>query len=729
MSRRDNVFQAVNAVQNHVFEYIDSHQQPTGSNYYARPPPPRPNTSSAGLPLYGARPTAGEHVPHEVLYSAPGQAQRVADQLPMGRMARGDARDARRAAAALRKEQLKNGQLKKRHTFASGNGRIIMDIYSPPQKTLTYIGGSADRGTGAMKGKVIVHAQEGDRISAIRLKIKAVVRVAMPKSGTPQAPFQLDSADPSREPTSEREVLLLQLESKLYSTPSSALPVGSTSNDPTLLKAGTYEYPFSVDIPSSSGSKGLPLPPSFILTPSNVQSRGPAAKGSLFKIPILASDWASVKWYTKLTVERPGIFRPNDRIFAPFVYLPPPPRLNGIEAQLERRLKLVSEVDTALRRFSASNYTSFINLERFTESVSGWDDIPLKYGIGSAKNRRSNPPLATGQSNEEGPGFFSKLLFGSQVEGPAAVSKETWSLGIPRTPHIFPLRSGIPFVLHRAIEWRGQQPVNEEGLSKVPHVVLLQRTNVYNKVKGPISGTTVRYIADSRQTPATRPASISLYDPKGSGKSQLNRRVDSWLGMIDMPACTPCFETPVVSLDYFLSVRVGAGQSIEVLHSEPVVICCPTPRPAAVPRPSLPSRQSTSRTKPLSTPSRDSHKKQESPSPSSHRPGPAIYNAAASSSRPRPVAPAPHMTAVDEKRILHEQQHSQAVAAAVSVPSTPPPRHQETPIPSRTPSRAPSRAPSEADTNDDDEEDAYNEDELMDLPPSYHEVVGFRDED
>lgn len=128
----------------------------------------------------------------------------------MSRMARGDARDARQAAAALRKEQKQTGQLKKRHTFASANGRIILDVHSTPQRVLTYMGGTAERGRGSMKGKVIVHAQEGERISAIRLKIKAVVRVMIPKAGTPQDPFQLDQADPAREPCTEKEVLLLQ---------------------------------------------------------------------------------------------------------------------------------------------------------------------------------------------------------------------------------------------------------------------------------------------------------------------------------------------------------------------------------------------------------------------------------------------------------------------------------------------------------------------------------------
>ena len=733
MSRRDQVFEALNSVQHHVYQYLDTR---------AGPPPASSGTSlsrretTAALPLYGTDQGSGDPVPDEVLNAPPGQAQQAVDQLPTSRMARGDARDARRAAAVLRKEQMKTGELKKRHTFPSSNGRILLHVDSIPQKTLTYMGGTAERGRGAMKGKVVVHAQDGERISAIRLKIKAVVRVMVPRMGNGQAPVPLDQTDPLREASSEKEVLLLQLESKLYSTPTTALPAGSTSYDPTLLAPGTYEYPFSIDIPAKASSKSHALPPSFVLTPTSP----PASKG-LRGLANVAPDWASVKWYAKLTVERPGLFRANERIFAPFVYLPPPPSLNGIEEQLNRRSRLALEVDTLLRKLHATNLRA--NLEQLAEPVSTWNEIRLNHGIG----RKGGPPVRANEgSGDDSPGLFSRLLFGDQVSGPVAPSKETFTLSMPK--YVFPLRSGIPFVIHRQMEWKGQ--VAPDSLSKMPQVALLQRTNVYGRSKSQVAGTTVRLIATGRAS--SRPAATWQYDSKGHGKNQLNRQAESWLGMVDLPPnCTPCFDTAVLSLDYYLSIRVGQ----DVLHSEPVVLCCPPSRPVAV-RPSAPSRRqsgatgSTSVVAPSSVapsgPGRapsgavrktTSAGRPADPVPVKRAPaphpihmtsdaGPSSSGTPGSSSRHRLTSQAVVPPAIEEKQHAHAlpprpvQRPPQPLPPAPTLAPAPPPR--PTPTASRTPSEAGTHD-DDSDVGDDPSQWAFHEDELTDLPPSYFEAT------
>ncbi|UZJ55402.1 hypothetical protein CBS101457_004722 [Exobasidium rhododendri] len=796
MSRRDQVFQAFNSVQDHVFEYIDSHNSSTTIPQAGASIRHRPDTA-ADLPTYGRRQTFQDPVPDEILHAPPGQAQTLADQLPLSRMARGDARDARRAAAVLRQEQLKTGQLKVRHSFASSNGRIILDIQSTPQKTLTYMGGTAERGRGAMKGKVIIHAQEGDRVSAIRLKIKAVVRVHVPNGPPPTrvsataGPLSLDLIGPDQVATSEKEVLLLQLESKLYSTSSTSFPSGSTSNDPSLLKKGTHEYPFSIDLPSQVGNKGSPLPPSFVLSPLNKGTQALANGRGMFKLPSLSNDWATIKWYAKLTVERPGLFRANERIFAPFVYLPPPPKLNGIEDQLNRRLRLAFEVDNVLRRFQATNYSGSISMENFIEPVSKWSEVRLDYGIGSKRAKKIAPTLASDKSSEDGPGLFSRLLFGSQVDGPSAPLKEVFTLSIPKNPNHFPLRSGIPFVIHRQIEWKGQRPLMTEMLSRIPQVVLFQRVNVFGKARGEIAGSTLRLMTSSRQSPDARPSASWNYEPKGSGKSQMNRRGESWLGIVDLPPnCTPSFSTPLVTLNYTLSIRVGAGQSAEELYSEPVILCCPPSRPVpaavATVRPTSNRRSSHSSRQPTVSTSSPIKSKEKSDSKkitqasSVSRPGATeagdsssrrtsassghdthapsrltssnstnTSNAVGSSSRSRPTAQTSVPAVIDEKRVLRENYSnhtSHPVASEQSrphQPQPPPPSSSSAAaapiVPTRTvhQSAASSRAPSVAGTNEDDDSDLgedpsqwqFHEDELTDLPPSYFEATIATDRD
>lgn len=193
MSRRDQLLQAVDSVQGHVYNLIDSHVGPpraSSSSTTTAGPSSSSGSAASGVrrsdlvattapPLYSSRPRPGaEPIPEQALQAPAGQAQAAIDEMPRNRIARGSGREARQAAAALRAEQLRTGQLKTRHTFVSSGGRVLLDIHTVPQKTLTFMGGSAQRGVGAMAGAVIVHAQANERVSSIRLKVSMLRRDA-----------------------------------------------------------------------------------------------------------------------------------------------------------------------------------------------------------------------------------------------------------------------------------------------------------------------------------------------------------------------------------------------------------------------------------------------------------------------------------------------------------------------------------------------------------------------
>ncbi|PWN92662.1 hypothetical protein FA10DRAFT_257118 [Acaromyces ingoldii] len=738
MSRRDQIFQTFAAVQDSVYQLIDER---TSSFGHAPGPSAPSSSSSAGTganvrrsdttattapPLYHRQPRQGadeDEVPDEVRNAAPGHAQEALDQMPRTRMAKGDAREARRAAAALREEQLRSGALKTRHSFASQNGRVLLDVSTPPQKTLTFMGGSQQRGTGAIKGKVTVHAQEGDRVSAIRLKIKAVAKVQVPRAGTAQAPFPLSQAHPNIEPCVEKEVLLLQLESKLWTATKNkdAPSTFPAVEDPTVLTKGSHDFAFSIDLPAQT-SKGEALPPSFVLQPvitanqaaqSQQQRRQQqqqqqqqqrrsggsglddmrgkvAALTSALPLPGATTEWASVKWYAKLTVERPGMFRANDRVFAPFVYLPPPPAGKDVEPLLHRRLRLAAEIDATLRAsFAARNARADaasglqMMLDKLAEPLGQWEPVrlvdPMLQG-GKGKQRKAAAAAAAAaaspaKGNDAGPGFFSKLLFGAQVTqtAPNAPSSESWTLLLPRKPKLFALRSGIPYLLIRDVEWKGHQ-LDEAALSRVPTVALYQRTRTYARAKGPVSGHLVRNMSLGRQSADADPIQSVDFTPKNTtAKSGIvNRRKDSYLGIVDLPpTCSPCFDTSILTLEYFVGVQLVRNGPL--VHSEPVVLSCPPPMPPPAPQPPSGQRR---RAAAAAVGSSSSNRPQASRTPTTSKPAKPSpsrvpSSAAAAAAAANPASPARTSTGQPARR---PPPPAQAQAGPSSRPATQPAR-------------------------------------------------------
>ncbi|GAA97357.1 uncharacterized protein L969DRAFT_94415 [Mixia osmundae IAM 14324] len=171
----------------------------------------------------------------------------------------------------------------KEHSFTSKSSRLELTVQSASanqyplfvQDLLTSIA-----------GQVIVNLEKDEPISAVRLRVKGVARtLAYRIQGNGRHPVLSE--------------LIFHEESRLL----------YEQTDPSQnLARGIYNFDYKFDLPERLAD-GSALPPSFSLATSD-----PGALGR-------SMEAASVKWYMKLTLARRGLLRPNERLFAPIVYL------------------------------------------------------------------------------------------------------------------------------------------------------------------------------------------------------------------------------------------------------------------------------------------------------------------------------------------------------------------------------------------------------------------------
>lgn len=222
MSTRDRFFSSLSSAQDQLYSRLDSLAagRPGGAGpssssagtshaqqHYGQPP--GTSGSDDPLPLYARdQPSNAAHIPASVLAAPPGQAQEAYDSMPRSRLEnpRVPDRERRKAAEELRRNQEmlhagpsgSNGNgaggsmtqeqramgLKTVHSYAAGSGKAILDIHTLPQRSPTFMGGSADRGRGALQGQAVLFTQDGERVSAVRLKVSQVWRLQAKSSAT-----------------------------------------------------------------------------------------------------------------------------------------------------------------------------------------------------------------------------------------------------------------------------------------------------------------------------------------------------------------------------------------------------------------------------------------------------------------------------------------------------------------------------------------------------------------
>lgn len=285
------------------------------------------------------------------------------------------------------------------------------------------------------------------------------------------------------------------------------------------------------------------LPPSCVIEPLLVgpsEARSRQSSASLFsrskdeaKKNNARPSWASVKYQLKLTIQRPGILKRNIRIYAPFIYLPPPP--SAVPLLLPRR-SLGAQMASIVLQYRGDGCQRI-------ETPNEWCTRSLPFLM--------SPNGIEKVETEKKSGIMSFLFGGTKKE--EIIWHEAWSLSVPMTAGSpFPLRSSIPFI----VRCRTNKPVDLNAGSPLAFT-LYRRVRLLTGRKQkpiaiqqePIADAVLRYAAESR------------------GVFRLN-------GLITLPPnCVPNFNTINLSLDYYITVvRVLDGV---ILHKEFVNLVCP----------------------------------------------------------------------------------------------------------------------------------------------------------
>ena len=601
-------------------------------------------------------------------------------------------------APTVKRTESAAAHYKTTHTYRGADGKLLVQLFTPPQVSPTYMGGSKKRGRGAVRGRVVLHCVDKDKASEVRIKLKAVVHVKVPKTSqaTEGEMPTCKGLSPANTSTTTREQTLLQLDQRLRASearfrtiPSAAQQVNKSG---TFDSRGFYEWTFQFDIPEGSATHknastqpfpmvGTNYPSSYVLESEQPTGKKKAAAGE--------AEWASVKWYVKVTVERPGLFRSNDRLIVPFIYLPPPPE--DICPALLRRQALGQQVLALTARHTGR----FVLPSGLVEPPSLWK--PLQFVLSQAALGR-----------------VPKRSLMDKMFGLKKPMEEKWALSFPGKPSaVFPLRSAIPFVLTL---------VHSSARALVVHPLVFLVQKVHLRARSNAAHT--QYISHAKM--------LAL---------PVNRQgMQQWFGVVQFPSwCTPSFDTTHLGLEYFLQVKPANTPEAVSLLTVPVGLYCPPPRlveardqqreqavargqqptmlgaPQAVPRPSVVPRPSIT-----SASTSDSTLVSAQRPASARVPSTSTTSTAAEQQLPPGLAGIgrAHLPGVtpEQRSQQQQQQHAQAQAqqqpaVAAAEPPPTPPRRQQSPRPrtprsqrgQRTPRQAQSPATSErAQTEDQD---------------------------
>lgn len=381
-----------------------------------------------------------------------------------------------------------------------------------------------------MTGSVTLYCSEKARASEVRIKLKSVIAIAVPRASqaTSGEMSHFAGLSPSTVSTSKRELVFLQIDKRFRPDEAQFRPTEQSPpqehRSGRLDRTGYYDWTFHFDLPEHGTNKnalpnGFPgvgafYPPSYVLESDPVHGR--------------REEWASVKWYLKVTVERPGLFRSNDRTLIPFIYMPPPP--DSVSTLLIQRQALSAQTQDLASQASMP----LILPSTLAEPPAKWKAFYI-------------------QLNEAALGQQSKRTLLQKLTGTNKPKEERWAISLPGNPlAAFPLRAVIPFIMtlvHSA----------EMPLVVHPHVALVQK--VHLKARSAAAHT--QYIAH---------ATIVRSSLSKSGMQQ-------WVGWVQFPSwCTPTFDSPLLGVEYFLQVKPLKTPQAQALLNVPVGLYCAPPR-------------------------------------------------------------------------------------------------------------------------------------------------------
>ena len=310
------------------------------------------------------------------------------------------------------------------------------------------MGGSQERGWGALAGQVTLNVTDssGDRISSITLSVIATVKVMIPKAASAASPVQLDSISPEDEGTKSKEITILQLDHTLYEAV-------KEEQDSNLFSRGKHAFDFSIDLPAYPPSKRKAKDPPALLPPSclvealvlppigknaGAGGGGAGVMSTLFKSGITKGDpqinWASVKYQLKLTVHRTGMLKRNIRLWAPFVYLPPP---NSTDRSILRQRRKLANYMAQIVAHGEGDGCQPI------EAQDEWRERKISFVMSQ------NGQVLEASEEKKSSGILSSITSVFSKKPDPIYGHEAWYLSIPRSdaPGSFPLRSAIPLIM------------------------------------------------------------------------------------------------------------------------------------------------------------------------------------------------------------------------------------------------------------------------------------------
>ena len=201
---------------------------------------------------------------------------------------------------------------------APGDQHVVIVQSAPAPTTLSSVG-PADSIRTPVRGEVDVDLPVPEAITHIKLRVKALTRTLVIRT-RPSAPVM-------------DEALLFEHSTTLWAADPDGVgsstaepPDGNVSSEPGKLQ-GKFTFPFELFVPARMAGARLVMdareralrnshelmPPSFVLETSR---NGPAAAA------VGTDEWASCRFFIKLTVGRRGLFKQNERLVVPFVYVP-----------------------------------------------------------------------------------------------------------------------------------------------------------------------------------------------------------------------------------------------------------------------------------------------------------------------------------------------------------------------------------------------------------------------
>ncbi|KAM0753262.1 hypothetical protein T439DRAFT_323903 [Meredithblackwellia eburnea MCA 4105] len=374
----------------------------------------------------------------------------------------------------------------RQHVYKSSSGKLTLDVKAAGDAHILLMQNLEEGGKTVLEGQLIVNLPSPEQITHIKIRLKAIVRtMVMRVHGSGRHPVNED--------------LLIWEDSKtLYtSTTGDNAEVGKLS--------GTTSYPFSLHLPSRvsliAPARKVRLPPSFVLaTDATGHSTDGGGRGT---------EWASCRYFVKVTLGRKGFFKVSERITVPLIYSPilqPPTPSPARMVALAQNLPAPGPLD----------------------DPTGWGGKKVKKqvkrGIFSGKKAWYEVVLLV-----PNPAKFARL---SEIEYAIKIVSSD-----PGVTTQFPPESVWVGLVQRSF-------VSAQGLSGT-HDICVGRTQP--TVDGPEDGTWIQKLSDDENEP--------VWGKRFTGSLKL------------VPSIGSSFRVPNLVVQFYLTVRVtvpGGGNDAEV---------------------------------------------------------------------------------------------------------------------------------------------------------------------